>query len=321
MKLTFSKAMASLLVLGLVAGGSFFALRNPPRHGPRHGSGPSHRPESQSDSVIAQTTLPVESEIAASKLIATAKTAEPTNTAVPSNTAAPINAKPSLNWSRFRGPNGTGVSMDASIPTEWSDTQNLRWKTKLPGPGSSSPVLTETHVFLTSYKGYGEEGRVKGQLSQLKRQIHCIDRKDGRIAWSRTIDAIQPEDAYQGKGLPEHGFATNSMVTDGKSVFAFLGKSGVFAYDMAGNELWKVSVGTQSCNRGWGTAASLILYKEILIVNAAEESQTIFGINKNTGEIVWKAPGSILELASRTDLLQTKVCSMQLQPLAMARCS
>ena len=120
--------MASLLVLGLVAGGSFFALRNPPRHGPRYGSGPSHRPQSQSDSVIAQTTLPVESEIAASKLIATAKTAESTNIAVPSNTAAPINVETSLDWSRFRGPNGTGVSMDATIPTQARENWFGLWK-------------------------------------------------------------------------------------------------------------------------------------------------------------------------------------------------
>jgi hypothetical protein len=289
MKITFGKTIASVLILGLVAGGAFFATRKPPRHG-RHSSTHAHRPESASDSAIAESTQQIESEIAGAKLISAA------------NSTGPNNAEPSLEWSRFRGPNGTGVSMDTAIPTQWSDTQNLRWKTKLPGPGSSSPVLTNQHVFLTSYTGYGEEG-LRGQVGQLKRQIHCIDRKDGNIVWSRTIDAAQPEDAYQGKGLPEHGYATNSMVTDGKAVYAFLGKSGVFAYDMAGNELWKVSVGTQSGNRGWGTAASLILYKDILIVNAAEESQNIFGINKNNGEVVWKAPGSILELAYGTPVI------------------
>ena len=41
-------------------------------------------------------------------------------------------------WTRFRGPNGTGVSPE-SVPTTWSDTQHLRWKAKLPGFGSSSP--------------------------------------------------------------------------------------------------------------------------------------------------------------------------------------
>ena len=254
----------------------------------------SQRPDSQTDelrSVGVDSTTVDESEIASAKLISAANRTETTI------------AESSLNWSRFRGPNGTGVSTDTAIPTEWSDTKNLRWKTRLPGPGSSSPVLTDKHAFLTTYTGYGEEDRSKGQMSQLKRQIHCIDRTDGKITWSRTIDSVLPEDTYQGKGLPEHGYATNSMATDGKSVFAFLGKTGVFAFDLAGNELWKVSVGTQSGNRGWGTAASLVLYKDILIVNAAEESQTIYGINKKSGEVVWKAPGSVLELAYGTPVI------------------
>lgn len=274
MKLTLGKLIVANLIVGSVLGGLFFAFRLPPRHGTGRAMTHSQRPESQltdfRSAVADENPSGVQEE-----------------------------------WSRFRGPNGTGISRDATIPIEWSDTQNLRWKTKLPGPGSSTPVLTAKHVFLTSYTGYGygDEDRSKGQISQLKRQLHCIDRNDGKIAWSRSIDALLPEDPYQGMGLPEHGYATNSPVTDGKSVFAFFGKSGVYAFDMAGNERWNVSVGTESGNRGWGTAASLTLYKDILIVNASEESQTLFGINKNTGEVVWKAPGAILELAYGTPII------------------
>ncbi len=299
MKLTIGKLAGITLILGVVVGGTILALRRTPR-GPGRAVAHSQRPESQSATESATERSPTLDEaptadgtdIVAKKLIASASAVE--------NRSA---SESSTEWSRFRGPNGTGISTDASIPTEWSDTQNLRWKTKLPGPGSSSPVLTDTHLFLTTYTGYGEEGRSKGQMSELKRQLHCIDRNDGKIAWSRSIDALLPEDPYQGMGLPEHGYATNSSVTDGKSVFAFFGKTGVFAFDMAGNELWKVSVGTESGNRGWGTAASLTLYKDILIVNGSEESQTIFGINKNTGEIIWKAPGAILELAYGTPVI------------------
>ena len=90
-------------------------------------------------------------------------------------------------WNRFRGPNGTGVSVDRTIPTEWSDSKNLQWKTKLPGSGASSPVVTAKHVFLTSYSGYGEEGQ-QGDMKQLKRHLSCIDRSNGEIVWTRTID-------------------------------------------------------------------------------------------------------------------------------------
>jgi len=297
MKITFGKIVVSMLILG-VLGIAFFAFRKAPRHELGRAVTHSQRPEIQA----ADATSTVADEILkgdpsaniGGKLSASATNVEP----------AVTNAvEPSSEWSRFRGPNGSGISTDITIPTEWSDTQNLRWKTKLPGPGSSSPVLTDKHVFLTSYSGYGEEVSSNGQMSQLKRQLHCIDRDDGTMVWSRSIDALLPEDPYQGMGLPEHGYATNSPVTDGKNVYTFLGKSGVFAFDLTGNELWKVSVGTESGNRGWGTAASLTLYKDILIANASEESQTIFGINKNTGEVIWKAPGAILELAYGTPII------------------
>ena len=295
MKITLGRIAGTTLILGLVVGGAFLALRKPGRPAGRAMSH-SQRPESQlEDSSSSTDAIQAEDEfdLTGSKPIAASSANEPAADKLESAT----------DWSRFRGPNGTGISLDSSIPIEWSDTKNLRWKTELPGPGSSSPVLTDKHVFLTSYSGYGEEDRSKGDMSQLKRQLHCIDRNDGKMTWSSSFDALLPEDPYQGMGIPEHGYATNSPVTDGHFVFAFLGKTGVFAFDMAGNEIWKVSVGTESGNRGWGTAASLTLYKDMLIVNASEESQTIFGINKKTGEIAWKAPGAILELAYGTPII------------------
>ena len=141
MKITLGKTIGSVLLLGIVAGGGFFILRHPPRPGAGRGSVHSQRPDSQTDelrSVGVDSRTVDESEIASAKLISAAK---PTETAI---------AESSLNWSRFRGPNGSGVSSDTLIATEWSDTKNLRWKTKLPGRGSSSPVLTDKHAFLTT---------------------------------------------------------------------------------------------------------------------------------------------------------------------------
>ena len=204
-------------------------------------------------------------------------------------------------WSRFRGANGGGISSEASIPTEWSDSKNLKWSIPLPGPGSSSPILTDQNVILTCYTGINSEGgRGTGQL---KRHVLCIRREDGKILWTYDEAAVQPEDPYQGMGVPEHGYATNTPVTDGNRVFAFLGKSGVLSFDMRGNKLWQTSVGTESGNRGWGTASSLILYEDLVIVNASEESQSIRALNAATGEEVWKAVGSALELAYGTPVL------------------
>lgn len=205
-------------------------------------------------------------------------------------------------WTRFRGPNGTGVSSDSGVVTEWSDSKNIKWKTPLPGAGSSSPIVTDRFVFISAYSGYGA-GANQGAIENLTRNLSCIDRSNGKILWTKSVEAVQPEDAYRGMGVPEHGYATNTPVTDGTSVFAFFGKSGVVAYDMDGNELWKTSVGTESGNRGWGTAASLVLYKNLVIVNAAEESQSIRALDKSTGNEVWKATASALELAYGTPVI------------------
>jgi len=206
-------------------------------------------------------------------------------------------------WTRFRGLNGKGISHDRTIPIEWNDNLNLQWKLKLPGAGASSPILTDKFVFLTSYSGYGDENRAQGKMDALERQLNCVDRSNGKLIWTKSTKAILPEDPYQGMGIPEHGYATNSPTTDGQTVYAFFGKSGVFAYDLQGNELWKTSVGTESGNRGWGTAASLVLYKNLVIVNASEESQAIVALDKQTGKTVWSAPASTLELAYGTPVI------------------
>ena len=206
-------------------------------------------------------------------------------------------------WNRFRGPNGTGVSSDPDIPTTWSETENLSWKTKLPGAGSSSPILTDKFVFVSSYSGYGEPGARQGDEASLQRHFSCIDRKTGDVLWSKTIANEIEEDPYTGNGLPEHGYATNTPVTDGKHVYVFFGKTGVIAYDLQGNEQWRKSVGTSSGNRRWGSAASLILVGDKLIVNAAEESETIYALSKETGETVWKSEAGALELCYSTPAL------------------
>ncbi len=198
-------------------------------------------------------------------------------------------------WPRFRGPEGSGISTKDSLPVTWSENQNLKWKTSLPGAGSSSPIIVGDRIFLTSYTGNN---------TSLKRQLVCINRSNGDIMWTKNVDAAQPEDAFNGY-LMEHGYASNTPVSDGQRVYVFLGKTGVLCFDLEGNQLWKVSVGTESSNRRWGSAASLILYEDTLIVNASEESQSIRALERTTGKEVWKAEAASLELAYGTPTLVT----------------
>lgn len=206
-------------------------------------------------------------------------------------------------WRQFRGPRGSGVSSETGLPITWSDTENLAWKVPLPGSGSSSPIVLGNRVFVTCYSGYGLDRAEPGNLEDLKRHLVCVDCTDGEIVWSTTVDAILPEDPFSGIGVPEHGYASNTPATDGERVYAFFGKSGVFAFDLEGNRLWRTDVGHESSKMPWGTSASLILYGDMVIVNAAEESQAILALDKATGKEVWRTEAAGLEMAYGTPQL------------------
>jgi len=198
-------------------------------------------------------------------------------------------------WPRFRGPNGTGVSPDKeTAPVTWSPSENIKWKVDLPGAGVSSPVIVGDKVFVTSYSGYGLDRRDPGNQEDLKRHLQCLDRKTGKVLWEKTVAAVLPEDPFSGPGVPEHGYASHTPVSDGKRVFAFFGKSGVYAYDLDGKELWHANVGKGSDPRRWGSSSSPILHEKVLVVPAGPESASIFGFDTETGKELWKAEGDSL---------------------------
>lgn len=192
-------------------------------------------------------------------------------------------------WTRFRGPNGSGVAEDKeATPTTWSDKENLKWKIALPGAGVSCPIVVGDKVFVTCYSGYGVDREDIGNEKDLKRHLVCIDRTTGKTLWEKAVPSTVAEDPFQGMGVPQHGYASHTPTSDGKNVYVFYGKSGVLAYDMSGNQLWQTSVGTKSDDREWGSSSSPILYEDLLIVPAGPEDRALVGLDKYTGKVVWR---------------------------------
>ncbi len=217
-------------------------------------------------------------------------------------------------WTRFRGPNGTGIVQATDpLPVTWSNSENLKWKAALPGPGSSSPIVVGDRVFVTCWTGYAAGEGSSNRMEDLKRVLLCFDRQTGKQLWSASIDAALPEEPYRGN-FAEHGYASHTPVSDGERVYVFYGKSGVHAYDMNGKHLWQADVGSGLDERWhWGTASSPILYKNLVIVTALIESQTLYALDKETGKVVWKqeAKGfdsmwgtpAMVEVEGRTELV------------------
>ena len=204
-------------------------------------------------------------------------------------------------WPRFRGPNGSALSEDAGTPVRWSASENIVWRTKLPGPGSSSPIITGGKVFVTSWTGYGDDPKIEDPAN-LKHVLVCVDERDGTIVWQKEVKAAPAEDPMNGM-LATHGYASNTPATDGERVYVLFGKSGVLAFDLAGNQLWQRSVGTDPHPMGWGSAASPIVYKNLVIVNAAAAGRALYAFDGKTGRQVWKNPASSLSNCWGTPVL------------------
>ena len=196
--------------------------------------------------------------------------------------AASLTAEES--WGRFRGRNATGIA-GRQIPTHWSDTENLAWRTALPGRGSSSPVIHGDLIFLTTYSGYGQSTEAPGERSQLKLHVVCLSSTSGKILWDHELPAAEEEQQVT-KRVADHGYASPTPCVDDNSVFASFGPSGVVALTHQGEFKWRKSVGTRTA--GFGAAASPIEFKDLLIMNASIEDGAVYALDKNTGEVRWR---------------------------------
>jgi len=152
------------------------------------------------------------------------------------------------NWPQFRGPTGQGLSTETNLPTEWSATKNVAWKTPIPGEGWSSPIVWDNRIFLTT-------ALQKGTLCH----VLCLDRDTGKILWDQQVFEQTP-----GRKETRNSYATPTPVTDGQHVYAFFGGGGAACLDFAGNVLWTKTDDHFYSQHGLGS--SPILYKDTLFM-------------------------------------------------------
>ena len=198
-------------------------------------------------------------------------------------------------WPQFRGPQSLPVAEDPSLPDTWSPTENVAWKTDIPGSGWSSPVVWGDSIFLTSVissvdgekpkKGLYFGGERKPPADEHRWMVYAVDFKTGKIKWEREVNRGVPPASRHLKNT----FASETPVTDGERVYAYFGNLGVFCFDMKGKQLWSQKWGPFKTRFGWGSAASPVLYKDnIYLVNDNDDKSFMIALNKKTGEQVWR---------------------------------
>ncbi len=204
-----------------------------------------------------------------------------------------------VDWPYWRGPAADGMAV-GDAPLHWSSTQNVRWKTEIPGSGHSSPVVWGDRIFLTTAIPTGTASKSDQSTSQArtfhggdgpqvehKFEVLSLDRKTGALVWERTAKIATPHEGAHGT---YGSFASNSPVTDGKYVFAFFGTRGMYCYDFKGNLIWQKDFGVQmrmKMSFGEGTAPVLSGDRLILLFDHEGDS-FIVALEKTTGKEIWR---------------------------------
>lgn len=222
------------------------------------------------------------------------------------------------NWPQWRGPDGSGISNEKNLPSEWSPTKNIKWKTAIDGRAHSSPIVWGKMVFLTTaVEGEVVAGAkaVKHELEPGKEWVHpdsvgadrkhafkviALDRDSGKILWQQTAWEGTPYDNRHRKS----SYAASTPATDGKLVYAFFGTEGLYAYDFKGKLAWKAQLGNMA-NLGMGTGTSPILFENLVIVQCDEDNgkaSFIVAVDKKTGKEAWRTPRKI-QISWSTPLL------------------
>lgn len=198
------------------------------------------------------------------------------------------------NWPQFRGPQVDGLGEGATLPDTWSDTENVVWKTELPGWGWSSPIVWEKRIFVTAavhdgprdkmFAGGYPGGFVK-PTNVHRWMIFCIDFDSGKIVWQREAHkGLPPQPRH-----PRNSYASETPICDGERVYAYFADIGLFCVDMNGKPVWEKRWDSYPTRGGWGTGISPVLHKDrLFIVNDNEKESFMVALDKMTGKQIWR---------------------------------
>ena len=199
-------------------------------------------------------------------------------------------------WPQFRGPEARGVADEPNLPEHWSATENVAWKTELPGRAWSSPIVWGDRIFLTTAisseelespkKGlYFGGNRPEPREVEEERGVVCLDLQSGKVLWKQTVHRGEADTPIHLK----NSFASETPTTDGERVYAYFGNLGLYCLDFEGRPVWTKPFEPRATRNGWGTAASPVLHEDRLyILNDNDDESYLLCLDKRTGKEIWR---------------------------------
>jgi outer membrane protein assembly factor BamB len=208
-----------------------------------------------------------------------------------------------INWPGFRGYKAEGIADGFSTPVVWNveSSQNILWKTEIPGLGHSSPVIWGDRVFVTTAISGMDKPELKvglyGSINPVEDdtehefKVYCLDKKTGKILWEHLSHKGVPKV----KRHPKATHANSTPFTDGKHVLAFFGSEGLYCYDMDGKLLWKNDFGVLDSaffmvpTAQWGFASSPVVHEGVVIIQAdVLKDSFLAAFEVETGKEIWR---------------------------------
>jgi outer membrane protein assembly factor BamB len=182
-----------------------------------------------------------------------------------------LRADDALVWPQFRGPGGSGVAEGQNPPVEIGPDTNVRWKVPVPS-GLSSPIVAGDKLILTAFDD--------GKLYTI-----AYRRADGKEAWRAQAPAKEIESYHQQEGSP----AASTSVTDGERIVSYFGSCGLFCYDLAGHELWRLEMPAVKLAGEFGSGVSpVIAHGTVVLVRDQLQDSKILALDARSGERQWE---------------------------------
>lgn len=181
-------------------------------------------------------------------------------------------------WAQFRGPDGTSVASSVTLPTTWTDTQNVAWKAELPGRGPSSPIVVGNRVVVTSSDGPIQERML----------VVAYDAAGGKQLWRRQFWATGRPYSH-----PDSANAAPTPASDGQRIFAFYSSNDLVCLDLDGNLQWYrgLAVDFPKAGNDVGMASSPVVIGDTVVVQVENYGDSFaMGIDTATGETRWRVP-------------------------------